>query len=135
MIIPVTPGATDLQISGSASTGSPVRGAAFNYNFLVKNAGNFATNNASFSALIGGGIVTAASVGASACTITPNANGSTNINCSLGIIACGQQVQVTITDVAPNAPATWGEGATVSMDNTDTQPANNSVAGIFVQVK
>jgi hypothetical protein len=43
-------------------------------------------------------------------------------------------VQVVITVVAPSAPSTFTNTASVTPNVTDTQPSNNSV-GVTVQVK
>ena len=39
----IAPAATDLQISGAASTGSPAVGSTFTYTYQVKNAGQWGT--------------------------------------------------------------------------------------------
>jgi hypothetical protein len=56
------------------------------------------------------------------------------VSCDLGRLSVGQQVQVFITVVAPNAPSTFTNTATVTPSVADTQPNNNSV-GVTVQVK
>ena len=47
---------------------------------------------------------------------------------------CGQPVNVVISVVAPTAPSTYSNTATVTPSVTDTQPGNNSVS-VTVQVK
>lgn len=56
------------------------------------------------------------------------------VSCDLGGLAVGQQANVVVTVLAPSAPSTFTDTATVTPDVSDTQPSNNSV-GVTVQVK
>jgi hypothetical protein len=56
------------------------------------------------------------------------------VSCSLGDLAVGAQANVVITVLAPAAPQTITDVASVAEGVTDRQPSNNS-AGVTVQVK
>jgi uncharacterized repeat protein (TIGR01451 family) len=127
---PVSPGPTDVQVTGSASTGSPARGATYSYTFQVKNNGPLPAYVVTFSdplpAAVGfAGVQTTAGT----CS---QATGT--VSCSLGDLAVGAQANVVITVTAPASPATFTNTASVASASPDRQPANNSV-GVSVQVK
>jgi len=129
--VAVAPGATDLQITGTALPGQPQRGITYRYQFLVKNNGNFAANNVTFSSTIPSVATLQVDQADPSGTCTINGNVAA---CSLGTIAHGQQVRVTLWVLAPNAPATYTTTGQATMDNVDTQPGNNQV-GVTVQVR
>jgi uncharacterized repeat protein (TIGR01451 family) len=126
----IAPAPTDVQVSGSASTGSPARGASYAYTFQVKDNGPWLAPGVTFSDVLPGGVTlisvssTVGSCGAAAGTVT----------CDLGDLGVGAQAVVTETVQAPLTPATIVNTASVAMADADRQPANNSV-GVTVQVK
>jgi len=126
----LSPGPTDVQVTGSASTGSPVRGAPFSYTFQVKNNGPLPAYAVSFSDPLPG-VVSFVGVTTPAGSCTP-AGGT--VSCAFGDLAVGAQANVVISVVAPNTPGTFTNTASVATDSPDRQPSNNSV-GVTVQVK
>lgn len=122
----------DLQVSGSASTGSPAAGAAFSYTFQVKNSGPQAATAATFTdALPLGTTYNSAIVnGASAPCGVSNAI----IACDLGSLASGTQATVVISVTAPTTAGNYSNTGSTTSGVADPQPANNSVS-VTVQVK
>ncbi len=122
----------DLQVSGSASSGSPTTGAAYSYTFQIKNAGPDTATNASFSDTLptGTGYVSATVNGAAtACSLS---NGT--VTCNLGPIGKGGQSTVVINVIAPAFVGTFLDVGTASSSTFDPQSSNNS-GFVTVQVK
>jgi uncharacterized repeat protein (TIGR01451 family) len=123
----------DLQISGSASTGSPSGGAAFTYTFQVKNAGPQTATAATFTDPLNSGVAvssTAVNGNSAACSSTTDANGVATITCNLGDMASGSQLSVVENATAPAATASEGiydNTPSVQSSVTDPNPANNQV--------
>src|SRR3954471_9939874 len=85
----------DMQVSGSASSGSPLVGSSLNYTFQVKASGPDTANGIVFTdALPPGMTYVAAGVGGfpNACSF---ANGT--VTCNLGSLGKGSQVNVVIS--------------------------------------
>jgi uncharacterized repeat protein (TIGR01451 family) len=126
----VAPGPTDLQVTGSASTGSPQLGAAFSYVFQVKNNGPHGAYDVAFDDVLPASLTaTTATSDAGSCTVTGNA-----VHCALGLFAVGGQAKITVGVVAPTVTGAIADTATASMSNPDRNPANNSVT-VTVQPK
>ena len=128
----------DLQTSGSASTGSPVAGAPFVYNFQVKNAGPQDAYPSSFSDQLPAGTVLdsaqASSNGVvSQCSAAEGA-GAKVVTCDLGDVLKGGQATVQINVHAPTTAGTYSDTGTASSPLTDPQPSNNS-ATVTVKVQ
>jgi len=129
--VQVAPAPTDVQVTGSASTGSPSRGATFSYTFQVKDNGPYSVADVAFSDPLPAQVsfVGASTDNGSAYTLTAG-----TVSCDLGGLNVGQQVNVVITVVAPSVAGTFTNTATVTPSVSDTQPSNNSVS-VTVQVK
>jgi uncharacterized repeat protein (TIGR01451 family) len=126
----VSPGPTDVQVTGSASTGSPNRGATFSYTFQVKNNGPLPAYKVTFSDPLPS-VVSFVGVTTTAGSCT-QAGGT--VSCAFGDLAVGAQANVVISVVAPTTPGTFTNTASAATDSPDRQPSNNSV-GVTVQVK
>lgn len=126
----------DLQTSGSASTGSPVAGAPFNYTFQVKNSGPQDAGGASFSDQLPAGFVFAgASVSGArnSCTGVDSGSGPL-VTCDLGTLLNKGQATINVGVRAPQAGGTYSNTGTASSTLADPQPANNSsTVGVKVQ--
>jgi len=124
---------TDVQVTGSASTGGPKPGQSFTYTFQVKNNGPNPTSGVTFTdtlpAVLPIGGATVPSEAAGACSIA----GQT-VTCSLGALAVGAQEDVVISTTAPTTEQTIADTGTASSDAPDSQPSNDSVT-VTVQVK
>lgn len=108
----VAPAATDIQITGAASTGSPSVGSTFTYTYQIKNAGPWGTY---------GGIIVADTLPASLTYVssstvqatldrtTGRAAQLTDVN---GCSAVGQTVVCTLRDMQNGGP--WGQ-ATITL--------------------
>ncbi len=129
--VQVAPAPTDVQVTGSASTGSPARGATFTYTFQVKDNGPWSAGDVAFADPLPSQVTF---VGVTTNSGSPCSFASGTVSCDLGGLNVGQQVNVVVTVIAPSAPATFTNTANVTPSVTDTQPANNSVA-VTVQVK
>jgi len=122
----------DLQISGSASTGSPNAGSSFSYTFQVKNSGPESAAAATF------GDALPAGVGFNAATV----NGATGactfadpvVSCDLGSLASGAQAVIVVNAYAPTVVGTYSDTGSTSSGTADPNPANNGVT-VTVQVK
>jgi uncharacterized repeat protein (TIGR01451 family) len=128
----------DLQTSGSASTGSPVAGAPFVYNFQVKNSGPQDAYPSSFSDQLPAGTVLDSAQASSngvvtQCTAADGA-GAKVVTCDLGDILKGGQAAVQINVHAPTTAGTYSDTGTASSPLTDPQPSNNS-ATVAVKVQ
>jgi len=127
----------DLQVSGSASTGSPAPGATYTYTFQIKNAGPDAATSAVFSNPLPAGTVYnyATDNGSTLpCAAFGNLNGGATVSCTLGDIAKGGAATVVVSVTAPQVVGTYGDTGSATSTATDPQPGNNS-ATVTVQVK
>jgi uncharacterized repeat protein (TIGR01451 family) len=122
----------DLQISGSASTGSPNAGATFSYTFQIRNSGSTMATSVSFVDTLpaGTGFLGAGATG------YPNACSVSNmiLTCDLQGITKGSQINVMVTLNAPVTAGSFVNTARLTEAEVDAQPANN-VASVTVQVK
>ncbi|MBX7111366.1 MAG: DUF11 domain-containing protein [Dehalococcoidia bacterium] len=120
----------DVQITGSASTGSPAPGAQYRYTYQVKNnSGSTAT-----SVLLEDSLPTDVTVVGVTTTGGVCSAAGVQVACNLGSLAVGGQQTVVVTVQAPAAPGPVTNTATVSLAEVDTKPANNSLT-IAVTVK
>src|SRR4051794_23967485 len=105
-----TASGADLQISGSASTGSPNAGSSYSYRFGVKNSGPLSAD-ATFSTPLPAGVgFNGGTVnGAPGCTAVDS-----NISCSLGTIAGGSQGAVVLNAYAPTSVGSYSLVASVA---------------------
>jgi uncharacterized repeat protein (TIGR01451 family) len=127
----------DVQISGSASTGSPNAGAPMFYTFQVKNSGpESATWVAFTNSLHSGYVYRSATVNGRAglCSGIPDSVGGVTVSCALGTIDKGAQAVVVVDVNAPMSLGTYGITAAVSSTVADPKTSNNSLL-INVQVK
>jgi uncharacterized repeat protein (TIGR01451 family) len=127
--VPVSPGPTDIQVTGSSNNGSPPVGRSFQYTFQVKDNGPQGASGVSFNDTLPPAL-TFVSVQASigTCSNTGNA-----IHCNVGTLATGQQSNIVITAI-PTTTGALTDTASIAMTGPDTQPANNTTS-ITVQPK
>jgi uncharacterized repeat protein (TIGR01451 family) len=119
--VSVAADATNLQVNGSASTGSPARGAAYTYTFQVKNTSNATAVNAVFTAVV----PVASIVGAISTVGTCTTTGGT-ATCALGSFAGAASAKITVTAIAPTVAASYTSNGRIVSDNADAQPADNA---------
>jgi uncharacterized repeat protein (TIGR01451 family) len=130
----------DIQISGSASTGSPQAGAPMSYTFRVKNSGpENATSVALTNHLNVGYVFHSATVNGrlGLCGGAPTLNSlgsAVTVTCALGTIAKGSEVVVVVNVDAPMSLGTYGIDATIASPVGDPNTSNNFLL-INVQVK
>jgi uncharacterized repeat protein (TIGR01451 family) len=132
-----TTSGADLQVAGSASTGSPNAGAAFSYTFQLKNSGPDAANSVVFTdPLPIGTVPNYATAGGSTlpCAAFGDNAGGTYFRCNVGTIPKGGQVTVVVNVNAPSTASTFSNTGTATSSTADPQTANNSVT-VTVQVK
>lgn len=121
----VAPAPTDVQVTGSASNGSPALGSAFTYTFQVKNNGPYPTfGGVSFGDVLPASLTfLAVSTSAGACA------GGASVSCALGDLAVGAQATVQISVQAPAVAQSVVDTASVAIGaQADRNPANDSVS-------
>ena len=127
-----TAGGADLQVSGSASTGSPNAGASYSYTFQIKNSGPDSAVSATFSDTLPAGVgYNAATVNGSA---APCGILGVVVSCDLGTLASGAQATVVLSSYAPVTVGSFSTTGTATSATADPNTANNSVT-VTVQVK
>jgi uncharacterized repeat protein (TIGR01451 family) len=130
LVLQVNPAPTDVQITGSASTGSPPAGALFTYTFQVKNNGPQPAPGVTLSDPLPAALTFAS---ASSNLGTCSQAGGT-VSCTIGDLGVGAQAVIAITVQAPSATGSITNTASASSTVADTQPSNNTVS-VTVQVK
>ncbi len=128
----VTPAATDIQIKGAASNGSPAAGSTFSYTFEVKNAGPWGTYGGivftdtlpSSLTYVSASVSPISALAALACSV----QGQT-VTCPLNELQNGSLADITLTVVASAAPQQIVNAASALtvLPQTDSNTANNSV--------
>ena len=134
-----TTGGADIQVTGSASTGSPAPTGTYWYTWQVKNSGpQTATGTVLTTSLPAGETLNWAQLQNYAfvinCTTAVDSSGTTNITCPVGDMLSGSQQNILIDVNAPPVVGTVSDTATVSSSVPDPKPANNSFT-VNVQVK
>jgi uncharacterized repeat protein (TIGR01451 family) len=129
--IDIGPAPTDVQVTGSASNGSPARGAPYSYTFQVKNNGPALADAVSFTDTLPPAILVSAVTPPSGATCSVTAQ---TVSCSLGDMAVGATANVVIATIAPTTAQTITDTATIATTSPDRNPANDSV-GVTVQIK
>ena len=123
---------SDLQISGSASTGSPNAGAAFSYTFQIKNSGPDAASDVTFTDTLPAG--TGFNYATGNGIVFPCAEANMIVTCNLGTISKGSQSLVVVNLDAPVTAGSFNNTGHTASSSADPQPANNAVT-VAVQVK
>jgi len=113
----------DLQVSGSASTGSPVTGQPFSYTFQIKNSGPQNAAGATFTDQLPAGMTLVNSP--TWCSSADN-GGATLVTCDLGTLFKSGQTNVTMNVKAPDTAGTYSNTGTASSSLADPQPSNSS---------
>jgi uncharacterized repeat protein (TIGR01451 family) len=128
--VPAPTGSPDLQLVGSASSGSPALGSAFSYKFQVKNSGQGGASGVTFDDPLPASVVgTSVSSDTGTCTVDTVAN---SVHCDVGGLAVGKQATITVNAIAPSSPGAVTNTASTGLAETDANPANNS-ASVTVQ--
>jgi uncharacterized repeat protein (TIGR01451 family) len=132
LTVNVQPGPTDIQVTGSANSGSPPLGGTFNYTFQVKNNGPIPAGGVTFDDALPVSIHVAANptVDVGSCTANTVSN---SVHCDIGNLGVGQQSTISLA-ATPNVAGAFANTATIAMTGADTHPANNSVT-VTVQPK
>jgi uncharacterized repeat protein (TIGR01451 family) len=123
-------GGADIQISGSASSGSVPSGGGFTFTFKVRNVGpDSATGTTLRDVLPGGTIFQGAELDGNVLSCT---QADATVLCDLGTFRKSGQGTVLFLVNAPLTPgATYVNAATVTSAVADPQPSNNSVSVSF----
>jgi len=151
----VAPAATDIQITGSASTGSPSVGSTFTYTYQIKNAGPWGTfGGITFVDRLPASLTYVSSSLAEAgldsttgqlqllpningCSVVKNLDGTTDITCPINDMTVGglsNQATITLTVMASSVAQPIANTATVHTSRVtaagpqdDSNTNNNSV--------
>lgn len=127
----------DIQISGSASTGSPLAFGSENYTYQIKNSGPQDAGAVTFTDTLSAGVAPNSIVFVSNgvrqwCPTIIQANPV--VSCDIGGIAKGAQVTLTLSVIVPGSAGTFTSRANATSTTVDPQPANNAVT-VAAQVK
>jgi uncharacterized repeat protein (TIGR01451 family) len=128
--VPVIPAPTDVQVTGSSSTGSPAVGSTFSYTFQVKDNGPWPAPSVALSDTLPtsfGPLGVTSTIGN--CSVAAG-----TVSCDFGDMAVGAQANVVVTVQAPADVERVTDTATASEGVTDRQPFNNSVS-VTVQTR
>jgi len=122
----------DVQVSGSASTGSPNAGSSYSYTFQVKNSGPESATSVVLSDSL------PPEAGFNSATVN-GVSGSCSlvdvvVSCDLGTLASGTQATVVVNAYAPTTVGTYSSTGSVSSGTADPNLGNNSVT-VTIQVK
>ena len=119
----------DVQVSGSASTGSPSVGAPLTYTFQVKNVGPDTATSTALTQTLPAGFFYGGSLisGTSPCNAAFDTSGNTVVTCQLGDMAKSTQVTVTVDVDAPSTAGTYPSTITANSTALDPNTANNQV--------
>lgn len=123
---------SDLQISGSASTGSPNAGAAFSYTFQIKNNGPDAASDVTFTDTLPAG--TGFNYATANGIVFPCSEANMIVTCALGTISKGSQSVIVVNLDAPVTAGSFNNTGHTASSSVDPQLANNAVT-VTVQVK
>jgi uncharacterized repeat protein (TIGR01451 family) len=125
----------DLQVTGSASTGTPAAGAELIYTFQIKNSGTAAANGVVFTDVLPvelgasfrsfNHVFVTAPVFRDVCTATNFDPDPLTIACDLGTLVAGSQVTITLSVNAPVTPGTFINTGTATTTDVDKNLANN----------
>jgi uncharacterized repeat protein (TIGR01451 family) len=126
------PTGADIQITGSASTGSPNAGAAFTYTFQVKNNAGLDATDVLFTDTLPAG--TGYNFTTASGSVSPCSEATTVVTCTLGTIPKGSQVNVAVGLDAPVIAGSFTNTGRVVSSVADPQIANNAVT-VTTQVK
>ena len=115
-------GAADLSITKTSNTGALVaRSMPFNYTLTVTNIGpSAATNVTAIDVLPAGVTLTSATPSQGSCA------GTTTVTCTLGTLAGGANATIVLSVTAPATDGPIINNATVTADQTDSDPTNNA---------
>ena len=121
----------DLQLTQSASSGQPAAGGSLTHTFQVKNTGPQAATGTTLTDTLPGDAraLGATASNGGACGVT----GQT-ISCSLGSVAAGTSINVTVSALAPTLLGSYTNTGTVAATGPDANPANNT-ASTTIQIR
>jgi len=127
-----TSGSPDLQLTGSASNGSPALGSAFSYKFQDKNGGKVDASGVTFDDPLPASVTaTSVSTDTGTCSVDTAAD---SVHCDLGTLAVGKQATITVNALAPATSGAVTNTASTTFPGTDSNLANNS-ASVTIQPK
>ena len=126
-----TTGGADIQISGSASGGSPVQGQPYSYTFQIKNSGpsydpsivftdDMTAGHLNYVQGLWNGYIPVP------CSSTSDGNGGTLATCTSGLTKA-DFLTVTMSVTAPLTIGTFADTGTATASLTDPNLSNNSV--------
>jgi hypothetical protein len=124
----VAPAATDIQITGAASTGSPSVGSSFTYTYQIKDAGPWGTGGGlTFVDALPAPLTYVGAAVGNNCSVV----GQT-VSCRINDLDTGGtfgQATITLTVIAPGTPQQIVNTASVHTvsPQDDSNPTNNSV--------
>jgi uncharacterized repeat protein (TIGR01451 family) len=132
LVVPVAPAPTDVQVTGSASTGSPALGSTFTYTYQVKDNGPWPAPGVTFSDTLPSSLEL---LGVTSSVGTCSQAAGT-VSCALGDLPVGGQANVSLSVQAPPVAESVTDTASAAMADgvTDRQPANNAVS-VTVQAR
>ena len=125
---------TDVQVTGSAHNGGPAAGTTDFDTWQVKNGNSQIANDVVFSTTLPSTVMfSSASANVGSCTGPAAGSLGGTVTCSVGSLAVGQTMVVTVNVVVPNTGTITTQGS-ATFNGTDTNQTNNSF-NVTIQVK
>ena len=121
----------DVQLTGRASSGSPTAGGTYSFNYTIKNSGPGTASNVVFTdqAPVDYTGWTLNGQQLTGCEAQGLGDvGGNNVVCTIPSLAKGASVNIVIMATAPQDAATVSNSGSVTVDNPDTNTANNSAS-------
>jgi hypothetical protein len=131
---PVVLPSADLQLTGRASTGSPVPGSSYSFNYTIKNSGTGTASNVVFTSeaptfYTGWTLNGQQQTGCEAEGLGTAVPGGNNVVCTIPTLAKGASVNIVIMAIAPEVAARVTSSGSVLADNPDPNGVNNTASG------
>ncbi len=128
----------DLQITGSASTGSPAPGSSYTYTFQIKNSGGATATDVVFTSPTPSNVTpnfaTLNNSTLPCFNVASSVNGGSSVQCNVGSLAKGGNATVVVAVSAPQVASTVTTTGSVSASTVDPVLTNNS-ATVNVTIK
>jgi uncharacterized repeat protein (TIGR01451 family) len=123
----VSPATTDVSITKTANTGRFAPGSNATYTIVATNNGPAVATNVVVTDVLPAGTTLV-----SATPTQGSCSGTTTVTCTLGVLLPSSSASIALVVTLPQTYGPVANTATVSSDNADSNPANNSATATVV---